>query len=431
MRHKLKDYVTPLWDLATAVCGWCLLAPLTIFLRRNPDLVVFLGRDGGTYADNCKHLFAAFREQRSGNAKSIFFAKDRELCRQLCSLGADAVVAHSLRAWHIWLTAGTIIVDNIGWHRAGRYPAARGARLIQLWHGVPLKHVQLTLFEERIRNMPRLVAYGLQIQRRITGRFAQTDLFLSTSPYVTDQAFASAFNYRQVSHAGYPRNDILYQSGNALAEFGVDMEAKQRVEQHRDQKQGLVGLYAPTFRSTFIDPFSAGYVNLEALSKSACAHHMLLLVKLHPWQSNLHANRRVPGIHFVRSDSDVYPLMRVTDFLVTDYSSIYFDYLLLDRPIVFFPYDLEEYLASERPMYFDYDAMTPGPKVRSTSALTAAIDEIARGEDTWKYRRTQTRDLVFSHRNPGSSERLLQELFPFHDSARDKGSRQDLTRADT
>src|SRR5699024_7663058 len=80
VRHKLKDYVTPLWDLATAVCGWCLLAPLTIFLRRNPDLVVFLGRDGGTYADNCKHLFAAFREQRSGNAKSIFFAKDRELC---------------------------------------------------------------------------------------------------------------------------------------------------------------------------------------------------------------------------------------------------------------------------------------------------------------------------------------------------------------
>ena len=61
------------------------------------------------------------------------------------------------------------------------------------------------------------------------------------------------------------------------------------------------------------------------------------------------------------------------DLLITDYSSIFFDFLLLDRPIVFFPYDLEQYLSQDRAMYFDYEIMTPGPKCRTYDELELQI----------------------------------------------------------
>jgi CDP-glycerol glycerophosphotransferase len=114
----------------------------------------------------------------------------------------------------------------------------------------------------------------------------------------------------------------------------------------------------------------------------------------------------------VESSSDAYPLLKDVDLLVTDYSSIFFDFLLLDRPVVFFSYDLRSYLSDDRQMYFDYDSMTPGPKVQTTSALLGAVSEAISGKDEWKQERERVRNLVFAHTDGNSASRLLHELFP-------------------
>lgn len=407
----LQNYLAPLVDLALAATGWLLFAPLTLIIPRNPRLVIFFGRDGGKYTDNCKHLFATFANFSNDEIRAVYFAKDCALRNRLRMLGGDAVVVGSSQAWWLWLTAGTIVVDNIDWPRTGRYPAARGARLVQLWHGIPLKHVQLTLFRPRLQRLPFPIAWGLRLQRAITGRFARSDIFLSTSRYVTDNAFTSAFTFVRSSHAGYPRNDVLMRPGNALAEYGVDETAKARVAEHRRQGRGIVGIYAPTFRRGLDDPFQTGKVDLRGLSEVATELGILLLVKLHPWMYGRCATHAFPSIQFVEPDSDSYPLMRETDFLITDYSSIFFDYLLRDRPVLFFPYDLEHYLKSNRPMYFNYDEMTPGPKVRDIKSMKSELHLLCSGVDAWKNKRAQVRHLVFEHEDALAGERLMQELF--------------------
>ena len=70
---------------------------------------------------------------------------------------------------------------------------------------------------------------------------------------------------------------------------------------------------------------------------------------------------------------DIYPLLKHTDMMITDYSSIYFDYLLLDKPIIFYPYDFEQYTKDDRNLLFDYESMTPGPHCQDQTSLEKTI----------------------------------------------------------
>ena len=89
-------------------------------------------------------------------------------------------------------------------------------------------------------------------------------------------------------------------------------------------------------------------------------------------RSQLLAGGRVaadlPNVIHYDPTADVYPALADVDLLVTDYSSIYFDFLLLDRPIVFFANDLDLYLRRERHLLFEYRDMTPGPIARTSSS---------------------------------------------------------------
>lgn len=412
MKAKLSLYGAILGQLIFACLAFLILYPVTAIIRRKPGRIVFLGRNGGGFLDNCKHLFAALTTQPGSNLEPIFLARDTALAERIRKCGGHAVVADSLKGWRCWLTAGTIVVDNSDWRRHGRYAAARGARLVQLWHGIPLKHIELSLFQARLAGASTLLAWILRFQRWATGRYAMNDVLLSTSRFVTDNAFESAFNFACVVEAGYPRNDVLLGRSSVLHELGVDDSARECTADHKKRGAGLIGLYAPTFRKDFASPFATGQIDLEVLSRKASELGILLLVKLHPALHPHATPSSLPGLRFVEPDSDTYPLMREVDFLITDYSSIFFDFLLLDRPILFFPYDLDSYLRSDRPMYFDYVSMTPGPKAFNTDALCVELARLAGGEDSWKTARREIREKVFSHHDASASDRMIATLRP-------------------
>jgi CDP-glycerol glycerophosphotransferase (TagB/SpsB family) len=392
-------------EFVVALLGWLLVAPLTFLVPRDRGSLVFYGRDGGKFIDNCKHLYAE-AATRPGLA-AIYLARDAALRDRLRSLGGKAEVAGGWRAAWLWLRAGTIAVDSIDWMRGLRLAGSRGARVVQMWHGIPLKHVQLARVDTR-RSRGALLDAAFALHVAVTGRHARTAWFLSTSEWITEHAFARSFRYDRISHAGYPRNDALFGPPGALGALGVDARAMAAAVAHA----GPVALYAPTFREALEDPFATGLVDLAELGRHAQRLGVLLLVKLHPWMHGRLGAAEPPGVMLVSPESDAYPLMRHADLLVTDYSSIFFDYLLLDRPVLFFPYDLERYLARERAMYFDYEAMTPGPKARTLDALVAAMQAVVDGEDPWAGERERIRALVFRHRDGHASRRLLGELFP-------------------
>lgn len=403
-------YFLSMGQFLTSATGWLLVAPLTFIVPRRHDLAVVLGRDGGKFLDNCKHLFVRMQQRTDLGVESHFLARDAALAGALRELGASSVPLGSLRAAWLWLRAGTIVVDSVDWMLGWRFAGSRGASVVQMWHGIPLKRVQLASFRERHQKRPAVLRWGLRLQVAVTGRFARTAWFVSTSEYVTRHAFHDSFKYQRVSHAGYPRNDALFDNATKLRQINVDARVREEVVWHR--KAGAsVGVYAPTFRQAFNDPFADGTIRLDELSRAAVTMKLLLLVKLHPWMQGRLRSTDMPGLVFVAPESDLYPLLPLADFLITDYSSIYFDFLLLDRPVLFFAYDLDRYLAEERSMYFEYDEMTPGQKVATTSELVDAIRRLVGGADDWRNERARVRALVFQNEDGHAADRLLDELF--------------------
>jgi len=220
----------------------------------------------------------------------------------------------------------------------------------------------------------------------------------------------NCFNARYWPATGYPRNDALLDESlrhHPLMSVGMDEQAVRAVREARSRGRRVV-LYTPTFRKHFVDPFSNGSLDLTTLNTFAELHEVLILVKLHPWMRQpVDLEKAGHNIVFASPDSDIYPLMPDVDVLVTDYSSIYFDFLLLDRPILFYCQDLNDYINDDRGFIFDYNAMTPGPKVVTQAAMESALAGILQGEDAWREERGRVRDLVFDCPGGSAVERLM------------------------
>jgi CDP-glycerol glycerophosphotransferase len=109
---------------------------------------------------------------------------------------------------------------------------------------------------------------------------------------------------------------------------------------------------------------------------------------------------------------DVYPLLPLCDLLITDYSSIFFDFLLLDRPMIFFAYDLDKYLAEDRAMYFEYDSITPGVKCHNYDELESNIDIIMRNgcKDGYSRMRKEVRSLTHDRPDDLAGRRILSGI---------------------
>ncbi len=113
-----------------------------------------------------------------------------------------------------------------------------------------------------------------------------------------------------------------------------------------------------------------------------------------------------------REAEDVTGILNIFDCLVTDYSSIYVDYLLTGRPIIFLPYDKEEYL-DERGMNFAYDEVTPGPRPRTVEAFLECLRLCGTAKDPWKKERQRVNGILNEIREPCSADicrRVLKEI---------------------
>lgn len=210
---------------------------------------------------------------------------------------------------------------------------------------------------------------------RVTEATRQWSVLVSPNSYTTDvMRSAYAFDGPSVE-LGYPRNDVL------LNEAAEDRRKSVR------QRLGLsdsdfVVLYAPTFRDD--KPTTRGRFAFEwpfppeEFESRFASTNVKLLIRAHVL---INTKIRVPmdseSIVDVTKLPDIQELYLASDMLVTDYSSVFFDYSLLKRPICFYAYDLEKYRQELRGFYLDYSTELPGPIVESSESLYRAI-EIAR-----------------------------------------------------
>ena len=109
-------------------------------------------------------------------------------------------------------------------------------------------------------------------------------------------------------------------------------------------------------------------------------------------------------------NTDIQELLCITDILITDYSSVYCDFLLLDKPILLFTYDFEEFMKKGRGFYYDFKQIAPGPLLFTGKELIKAIKNVNNIEKDFEERRLKTKRLYHKNIDGNSTERLLKFL---------------------
>ena len=270
--------------------------------------------------------------------------------------GGRGVVRGSREWWEV-LAHASFLTFN-----AGLPPALvrrSGQRVVQTWHGTPLK----LLGGDRTAVRGGTPEWDAWTRRSV----ARWDALLAPNPY-SAEIFPRAWAYEgEVLQLGYPRNDALVRP---------DPEASARVRRRLAiPSDHVVVLYAPTWRDG--DRVMPALLDVDALVR-AMGDRFTLLVRGHMNITGWESSVRGGAVRDVTSYPEINDLYLVADAVVTDYSSIMFDFSVTGKPMVFFVPDLDDYRDRRRGLYFDLEATAPGPVVRETTDVVEAL----RGLDT-------------------------------------------------
>lgn len=250
---------------------------------------------------------------------------------------------------------------------------------LQFWHGVPLKRMGIMAYNTKRRDIKR--------NEKLWHKNA--DIVTSSSDlYETLMSACIGVESKKYQKVGFPRLDYL----------AKPIISKQRLLQDLFKKEdpaAQIGIYMPTFRYELEDPqimkeikqgnfFAFADFDGAKLNQALKSRHQYLIVKLHPYEMRLFKKLKsdYSNIAFLNNDYlfknnyDLYELLGDTDFLLTDFSSIYFDYLHLNKPIVFITNFLKQYEKTRGLLLGPYEEITPGICVNSEKELVANLDHL-------------------------------------------------------
>ena len=250
----------------------------------------------------------------------------------------------------------------------------------QCWHGTPLKRLgfDLTHYDNQLNTVK-------EMKKRYKVETEKFSYFISPSAYASG-VFRSAWNLKEfgkndiIIEKGYPRNDFLFK----YTENDVS-EIKKRIL-GEDIKNKKIILYAPTYRANQHES-GVGYVYKEEVDfekmRKKLGDEFIILFRPHYFVASVFNFEKYKGFVYNASDvDDINDLYVISDMLITDYSSVFFDYANLKRPLIFYMYDLDYYRDESNGFYFDVEENLPGKIVKTDDDL---IDEIIRVSKEFKY----------------------------------------------
>ena len=249
---------------------------------------------------------------------------------------------------------------------------------VQCWHGTPLKRLGCDL--QHFDNVLNTIE---EMKKRYKIEAEKFTYFLSPSKFASEK-FISAWNLKEIGkediiiEEGYPRNDFLFN----YTEKDI-MKIKKRLGIEKDNRKII--LYAPTYRS---DQHSSneGYVYKEELDfehlKQKIGDKYIILFRPHYFIANNFDFEKFKGfVYDVSKIDDINYLYIISDILITDYSSVFFDFANLKRPIIFYMYDLEHYRDKSNGFYIDLNELP----FKITQTQEELEKEIAKADMNFKY----------------------------------------------
>jgi CDP-glycerol glycerophosphotransferase len=244
---------------------------------------------------------------------------------------------------------------------ASYYRKLRPTDYVQTWHGTPLKRIGFDIADPAFSGGDRYLG---QLARE-SGYWR----YLVSPNAFSTEVFRRAFRYDgEVLETGYPRNDVLVHGDPAAVE-----RVRRQFAVPDDRR---IILYAPTWRDGLVDasgrPAFPTALDLDRLD-AAVGSRYVVLVRGHRLNENTVPALLAPIARDATGYPDISDLYLAADALVTDYSSVMFDFAVTGRPMLFFTYDLARYRDELRGFYFDFEAEAPGPLLTTTDDLIDAL----------------------------------------------------------
>ncbi|WP_342716396.1 CDP-glycerol glycerophosphotransferase family protein [Bacillus paramycoides] len=355
------------------------------FLRMNPKKLIFIDYAPGS-GSNVKVLYD-FMTKEYNDLDLIYINFQKILEKPIGN------------AMH--LGTGAIVITSHGPIKKMK----KKQKFIELWHGIPLKKMGLlenetTMNKKKIDTLDRVIS--------------------SSETYTTLLNACIGINNKYVI-TGFPRNDLLNLSGGEtrdiiLKYFSVSENDKLMV-------------FMPTFRKGYIreesdlnreyNIFGLGDMNIDEFNAYLVKNRITVIVKLHP-KEEVYYKKALEGFSNIKLctseflakyNLDIYQILSETDLLITDYSSVYFDYLLLDKPILFLNTDLDQYRNNRGFLLNPFEFWTPGPKVNVYNHFICELEKLLTDEKYYKTERENIKKIVHEYTDFKYSERVAKYIY--------------------
>ena len=370
--------------------------------------IIFSCFGGKSYCDSPKAIYEyMLKDDKYGDYKFVWFFKNDELEKYefLKNNRNTLVISKKSSSYIKYFQIAKYWVFN---YKIPDYIKPKENQVfLQCWHGTPLKRLGCDLlhYDNKLNSVE-------EMKKRYRIEAEKFSYFISPSKFASEK-FISAWNLKEIGkeniiiEEGYPRNDFLY---NYTEQDVKNIKERLLGENITDKK---IILYAPTYRANQHES-GVGYVYKEEVDfekmREKLGDKYIILFRPHYFVANAFDFEKYKGfVYNVADVDDINELYVISDILITDYSSVFFDYANLKRPMIFYMYDLEHYRDESNGFYFDVEDTLPGKIVKTDDDL---IDEILRITKDFTYDEKYKKfNQTFNYLDDGNaSKRVVQEV---------------------
>lgn len=376
-----------MWEKVTNLMK-TMFARLTFRGEPSPECWVFSSVHNRTFNYNSSYLFLYVKEH-CPEIHPYYVMNDDKKREELGEKygkeyfldGKTMAGIRKILSCKVWFTSTAPPLYGVGFRK--KYV------ILNLWHGIPLKKIGM---EQKNLSWFTRKYYKYFFADNYEG------VVTTSSQLVEVMSKSFLVESERIKVWGQPRNDVLFEEGEKKLEdiFAGELPAYEKIV-----------LYAPTFRDhepTQLFPFQD--MDRDRLCQYLEEKKIFLCIRLHlydqtgyQWLQKM--DRAGSRIRFLNEDrvADIMEVLKEFDLLITDYSSIYMDYLLTGKPVLFLPYDQEEYL-KDRGMNFPYDQVTPGPKPKTFQEFLNSMEDLLYNHDGYVRQRESVNNFLNEIQRP-------------------------------
>ncbi|WP_130860492.1 CDP-glycerol glycerophosphotransferase family protein [Gracilibacillus phocaeensis] len=397
--NKLKALIIKIRRSKLLLLVYKLAFLVISLLPKAKKTVVFESFYGKQYSDNPRAIYE-YMEKHYPSYR-LYWSVDKRFYSMFQGKQLEVLPRFSWK-W-LWILPRTEYLVNNS-RLPNWIPKSVKTKYLQTWHGTPLKKLGMDLEDIHMPGT-NLKQYKLNFKQESL----KWDYLISPNRYSSD-IFTRAFGFEgKMLETGYPRNDFIinYQHDNKMRN-----NIKQSLSIPLNKK---VILYAPTWRDNqYFNKGKYKYqeeLDMEMLQKELGEDYVIILRMHYLVADHIDLTGLEDFVVDASKYEDIRELYLISDILITDYSSVFFDYANLKRPIIFFVYDLEEYRDMLRGFYFDFENEAPGPLVKTNQQLLTEIKKLEQRE--WQ---PSQKELAFYQKfcyleDGEASKKVIEDVF--------------------